>query len=418
MTLETQLLPSSPVFYNVHDSEHPSGTARLDYQDFLSQFGASRGLPGEQLLAAIDAHHVHGRGGAHFPTARKIRAAIDAGGGGMVMANGAEGEPSAAKDAALWQTNPHLVLRGLRAVARIVGSSQLGVWVHDDSLATRRSIEQALLEERDEDAASEVTVYLAPHRYVAGEASAVINAVQGGPAVPRFTPSKARAWGAGNAPVLVLNTETLAHVGLLESASIADSQIDERTLVTVIEPARRTVHEVASQTAFEDVQQFGFTPSAVLLGGYGGTWVDWNSLRTLRVNHASLREHGLSLGAGVIGLLPQDACGLRETARIVSWMAGQSAQQCGPCMFGLQWLADDMQIIAEARGGQKFALKRLHERLPLLAKRGACSHPDGVAQLAASALTVFAHELAQHQKKICTASYHTPIFPTQESIHA
>lgn len=416
---ETFLLPSSPVFYNVHDSEHPSGTSRLSLDVFVARYGKKRSLKPEALLDEIEEQHLHGRGGAHFSTARKIQSALAAGGGGMVIANGAEGEPSAAKDAALWQTNPHLVLRGLREVGKILGQAKLGIWVHDDSHATRRSIETALEDEHADDSESTpVTVYLAPHRYVAGEASAVISAVQGGAAVPRFTPSKSRAWGAGNAPVLVLNTETLAHIGLLMSAKVASYPSPERTLITVIEPARRTVHEVSSTTLFADLQEFAVEPAAVLLGGYGGEWVRWIDLRNLPINQSVLRENGLSLGAGIVGILPGDACGLRETAHITSWMAEQSAQQCGPCMFGLPWLADDMAVIGNAEGRFTPAMRRLQERLPMLVRRGACSHPDGVARLAESALSVFADELHHHKKKTCTATYRTPIFPTRESIHA
>lgn len=407
------------MIYDVHDSEHPSGTSRLSRDAFLARYGQSWHLEPETLLAQIEANHLHGRGGAHFSTARKIQSAIAAGGGGMVIANGAEGEPSAAKDAALWQTNPHLVLRGLRAVGTILGQVKLGIWVHEDSYATRRSIEAALHEENADGSESQpVAVYLSPHRYVAGEASAVISAVQGGAAVPRFTPSKSRAWGAGNAPVLVLNTETLAHIGLLESTKMAAYPDPERTLITVIEPARRTVHEVSSTTRFADVQEFAVAPAAVLLGGYGGEWVRWSDIQNLPVSQSTLHDHGLSLGAGIVGILPGDACGLRETAHITAWMAEQSAQQCGPCMFGLPWLAEDMAIIANAEGRFAPAMRRLRERLPMLVRRGACSHPDGVARLAESALAVFADELHHHKKRMCTATYRRPIFPTRQGIHA
>src|SRR5581483_6802044 len=82
-------------------------------------------------------------------------------------------------------------------------------------------------------------------------------------------------------------------------------------------------------------------------------------------------------------------------APILHYLAGESAGQCGPCMFGLPAIAEDMTQIAQgtATPGQ---LHRLWSRLDIIPGRGACAHPDGAAGLAASALQVFADDLAQH----------------------
>lgn len=418
-----QLLPASPILYDVHNSEHPSGTRRVNLTDFLAEAGGALPLDTvearEELLERIDELKVHGRGGAHFPSAIKIRSALAAGGGGTVIANAAEGEPSAAKDAALWQTNPHLVLRGLFAVAALIGAHQVGIWVHDDSRATRASIDDALAERRAKLGVDvmPVRVYLSPHRYVSGEASAIINAVQGGPAVPKFFPSKARAWGEGNPPILVFNSETLAHIGVLASADASVTYADD-TLITVLELGRRVVQEVPSTAHFESLFTHPTPPQAVLLGGYGGQWAPWHQIASLAVHESTLREHGLSLGAGIVAPLPADLCGLHETARITEWMASQSARQCGPCIFGLEWLAEDLNTVAAAGKGVKSALKRMDERLPKLLKRGACSHPDGVVRMVSSALDVFANEIALHKKRRCSAHSAQPFFPTLQEVHA
>src|SRR5205085_2985742 len=78
---------------------------------------------------------------------------------------------------------------------------------------------------------------------------------------------------------------------------------------------------------------------AVLLGGYFGSWVDPADLWNLPLEPASLRARGLSFGCGVIHLLAEDACGVDATARIMGYLASQSARQCGPCVFGLGAIA-------------------------------------------------------------------------------
>ena len=415
------LLPANEIRYDVGNSLFPTGSRRFDLTEFEARFGSSIPLEKradlEALLSRIEQAGVHGRGGAHFPSAVKIRSAILAGAGGTVIANAAEGEPSAAKDAALWQTNPHLVLRGLAAVGALTQAKSLGVWVHEDSYSTRSSMAGAFKER----AAAEIDrlplrAYLAPHRYVSGEASAIINAVQGGSAVPKFFPTKSRAWGEGNAPVLVFNSETLAHIGLL--ASSLNWAPLESTLVTLLTLNGRYVREVSSDTTFAELLEPSDQAEHVLLGGYGGQWVNWQDIAHSRVHEASLAGQGLSLGAGIVAPLPNSHCGLIETSRIVEWMASQSAQQCGPCIFGLQWLAEDIQALAA--GGRKVigALDRLNDRLPQLMKRGACSHPDGVVRMTNTALEVFASEISLHRKNKCSASSTQPFFPTESEIHA
>jgi NADH:ubiquinone oxidoreductase subunit F (NADH-binding) len=98
---------------------------------------------------------------------------------------------------------------------------------------------------------------------------------------------------------------------------------------------------------------------------------------------------------GIVIVLGHDACGLMETARIVHYLAGQSAGQCGPCVYGLPAIADDVTRLA--RGHADPALfGRLERRLAQVEGRGACRHPDGAVNVARSALRVFADDVQAH----------------------
>jgi NADH:ubiquinone oxidoreductase subunit F (NADH-binding) len=99
----------------------------------------------------------------------------------------------------------------------------------------------------------------------------------------------------------------------------------------------------------------------------------------------------------VLVALPDAVCGLRETARVLGYLAGQSARQCGPCAFGLPAVAEDFAQLAEGRPSGD-VLQRLERRLGVLPGRGACRHPDGAARLAASALTAFARDAQAHAR--------------------
>jgi len=95
-------------------------------------------------------------------------------------------------------------------------------------------------------------------------------------------------------------------------------------------------------------------------------------------------------------------CPLELVDRCLTWAAGESAGQCGPCLFGLPALATDWRALAA--GGDQAAYDRVRSRVGLLPGRGACRFPDGVAGLAGSALRVLADHLEQHRAGRCDAA--------------
>ena len=137
------------------------------------------------------------------------------------------------------------------------------------------------------------------------------------------------------------------------------------------------------------------SPQAVLLGGYGGAWLRGSDLDVPYCNE-DLARLGLSTGAGILAVLPQEACAVAEAQRVVRWMAHESARQCGPCAFGLPALANDLGHVV--RGGQPGveAIARLSERCAVIEGRGACRHPDGVVRFVRSTLEVFTRHVDEH----------------------
>src|SRR6476469_6733992 len=168
----------------------------------------------DALLEQVDLSGLLGRGGAAFPLGTKLRAVRDAARRGMqtvVVANGEEGEPASVKDRWLLRNRPHLVLDGLRLAARLAGAPHVHVYVSD--LASARAVETALA-----DAGTEtldgltVSVRSVDPGYVAGEETAAVRAINGGPAKPTDKPPRPFEEGVGGLPTLVSNGETLANL--------------------------------------------------------------------------------------------------------------------------------------------------------------------------------------------------------------
>ncbi len=144
----------------------------------------------------------------------------------------------------------------------------------------------------------------------------------------------------------------------------------------------------------------------MLIGGYFGTWHDTQEITGLPLAATALRRAGASPGAGVLVALPAGACGLAETSRVLAWLAGQGAGQCGPCVFGLPAIAADFAQLASGRPDGP-VLDRLERRLSAVIGRGACRHPDGAVRLARSALSAFAADVKSHvSRRTCLTARH------------
>jgi NADH:ubiquinone oxidoreductase subunit F (NADH-binding) len=100
-----------------------------------------------------------------------------------------------------------------------------------------------------------------------------------------------------------------------------------------------------------------------------------------------------------------------ETARIARYMAGQSAGQCGPCVFGLPAVADDLELLWAGRADPEL-MARLQRRVAMVDGRGACHHPDGVARVVRSALSVFAADVAAHARGLPCSGHGEPTLLT------
>ncbi len=383
-------------------------------------FGLARPVPA--FLEELEASGLTGRGGAAFPTFRKAKLLRDQRGHSkFVVVNAMEGEPAAHKDRTLLAANPHLVLDGAEYLAAAIGAKHIVVAVSRDNPATVNHLSHAIHErERRTLRGAKFELHTPPWRYVAGEESALVHWLDDNESLPQYRPRRPHILRIGHAPVLLDNAETCAQVGLIARyggqwfRSIGTTTSPGSTLVSVSGAVTRpTVMEVALGTPLRTVLAAAGAdtdPQAVLLGGYGGAWLDGRNIDVPYANE-SLGSLDATVGAGIIIVLPRGACGLAETTRIARWMANESARQCGPCAFGLPAIADDLQRLTLDARDATAAHDRLLERCGVVEGRGACRHPDGVVRLVRSALRVFADHVEEHASGIpCAAARSTRHF--------
>jgi NADH:ubiquinone oxidoreductase subunit F (NADH-binding) len=361
----------------------------------------------EAIIAKLEASGLLGRGGASFPVGRKWRSVAERSDGrAVVLVNGAEGEPLSAKDRVLMTARPHLVLEGAILAAGAVGAAEIVVYVGSAHVPARAAMERAIAE-RSAELTVPVRVVAAPDRYVAGEESAAVHYVNDADARPTTVPPRPYERGVRGQPTLVQNVESLAHAALIGRfgdawyRAVGSGETPGTALVTVNGTHSRNVREIALGTPLSELaggaEAARDGTQAVLLGGYFGGWLDVAEAWDLALDPTAMRRSGRAFGCGVVSLLPLDACGVRTTAGIMEYMAGQSAAQCGPCVFGLRSIADALYRLTAGRPATD-DLTRIGRWAGQLAGRGACRHPDGAVGLVHSALRVFGDEFERHQR--------------------
>ena len=371
---------------------------------------------GPDLIELIADSGLRGRGGAGFPTAVKMRTVARNRGPRSVLVNAAESEPMSAKDRALLRMAPQLVFDGALAAADAVGARSVVIAVPRDPAYPLAALEQALAERA---AGRRVKLVGVPWAHLAGEESALINYLNGGPLKPTLVPPLPAERGLARRPTLVQNPETLAHIALIARHgpgwfhSIGTASHTGSALVTVSGAVRdHGVREIACGAPLPAVLDSAGGPlepiRAVLVGGYHGVWVAAEDIDSTTLDDESLARHGGGLGAGVIVALGRSACPLQELAGTIAWMASENAGQCGPCIHGLPALAELLSLLAAGQAPRDVS-QRLDRYSRNLIGRGACHLPDGAARFLGSGLDVFAPEIAQHDLRgRCSACLRPP----------
>ncbi|ACU76270.1 Respiratory-chain NADH dehydrogenase domain 51 kDa subunit [Catenulispora acidiphila DSM 44928] len=354
---------------------------RREARDAYWHAGGYRDLSPDLLVNRIKAAGLRGRGGAGFPAAAKLLAVRAAGSVPVVVANGGEGEPGSVKDRWLMRARPHLVLDGMLRAADITRAARCYVYVADDEAA--ESMRRALAEREPYVPTQIVRV---AHTYVAGEETAVVRRINGGPALPTAKPPRPFESGVDGVPTLVANVETLARIALLA----ARPQTPDSLLLTVSGPGLEP--ELVEAPVGTSLQALAYradrlgTPG-VLMGGMFGGILDPRGLRT-ELEAAALTAAGSALGCGAVHFLAPGECPVALAAEGLAFLADESSRQCGVCVTGTAALARTMASAVHGTA-EPDDLARLSKWSQSLRRRGACGLLDAAANLAASLLRSF-----------------------------
>jgi NADH:ubiquinone oxidoreductase subunit F (NADH-binding) len=396
----------------------PGLTPRLLIHGGREDLAAYQALGGYQPLTGVDelfgeveSGGLLGRGGAGFPFAVKAHAVRQHGrsaGGAVVVANGEEGEPASIKDRWLLRHRPHLILDGLRLAAAMVAADRTYVYVSDADSA--RSVDAALAElGPDSLGGIAVEVHTVEAGYVAGEETAAVRALNGGPVKPTDKPPRPFQEGVGGLPTLVSNVETLANLpyllrhGAAEFRSLGTTASPGSFLVTLTGAGHAPgLYEVPHGLAFTELLALhGVSPDhvrGVLMGGYFAGLLD-RTVLDAKLDHETLRGFGSGLGNGAITVITDD-CPLAVAASVLAYFDRENAGQCGSCFNGTAAMAAAAGALRDGVATDE-DVTRLRRWSVVLRGRGACATLDAATNIAASLLGNFPDLVQSHLDNGC-----------------
>jgi NADH:ubiquinone oxidoreductase subunit F (NADH-binding) len=381
----------------------PDGASGEDHRAYELSGGYQDLDDPDALLEAIDRSGLLGRGGAAFPLAVKLRTVRDngrAGAGTAVLANGEEGEPASIKDRWLLRNRPHLVLDGVRLAARIVNADSAFVYVSDADAAA--AVQAAL----DVAPMGDLTVRVVTvdAGYVAGEETAAVRAVNGGPAKPTDKPPRPFEEGVAGRPTLVSNVETLANLPfILRNGSDAyraqGTSASPGTFLATVTGAGRppALYELPHGTSVTALLDHHRVPvedvKGVLMGGYFAGLLNREVLDTT-LDHESMRRLNSGLGCGAVAILTDD-CPVAVAAAVMAYFDRENAGQCGSCFNGTAAMAAVTDALRCGVATDE-DLTRLERWSVVLRGRGACATLDAATNVAASLLRAFPADVTRH----------------------
>ncbi|MCB0919643.1 MAG: hypothetical protein KDC39_13865 [Actinobacteria bacterium] len=364
-----------PVAWDGHGHRLLSG-ARLGGavppQAHLTQWGPLPGYSLEQLALRAQHYALLGAGGAAFPVHRKLRAMMNRRVGTVVI-NGAEGETCSGKDQVLLRHVPQLVLDGAELVVRATGCRRIVLRLSPGPGDTGRQMEHAIAARNATRSRGErlnISLSVGPDSFVAGEASAVVNGLFTGNAVPTglgVPPRQPRR----RAYVYLSNVETYARL------AVAARGIDPGSaLISLSGATQPRVTERAPTLRFAELLPFAQPHDIVITGGWHGAWLRAARLLDTQLTPAAVAAHGGRWGAGAFVLVPSEQA-VAALIAVSQFLAQESAGRCGPCRLGLPQLAG-----LAARGDLEGARALAAE----IGDRGACGHPSATSSAVVSAL--------------------------------
>ncbi len=381
----------------------------------------------DEILTTIKDSHLRGRGGAGFPTGIKMEGAAryDAD-EKYIICNADEGDPGAYMDRSILEGDPHVIIEGMAIMGKTVGANRGYVYVRAEyPLAVKRlrkAIEQAkehnLLGQNilGSDFSFDLQVRLGAGAFVCGEATALIQSIEGKRGMPQAKVYRTNNRGLREKPTVLNNVETIANIPQIiekgadwfRSIGTEDSpgtkvfalvgKVNHPGLVEV--PMGTTINEIVFDIG-EGIPG-GKKVKAVQTGGPSGGCIPPDYFDT-PVDFGSLERIGSIMGSGGLVVMDETDCMVDIAKFFMKFTVDESCGKCTPCRVGNMRVLEILEKITSGKGEMK-DLDLLDGLCKVIAATSLCGLGKSATNPVISSLHYFRDEYIEHiEDKTCKA---------------
>jgi NADH-quinone oxidoreductase subunit F len=419
-------LPTHPLTERI---DAAGGLVDLETYEAFDGYSAARlaitGSDPADVRELIKEANLRGRGGAGFPTGVKwgfvpARSAEDDGHTYLVC-NADEMEPGTFKDRYLMEKDPHLLLEGMLIAAFAIQADVAYVFIRGEYTEAFERLSDAIEQATargylgrnvfGSSFALRLDLHRSGGRYICGEETALLNALEGKRAQPRTKPPFPPASGAWGRPTIVNNVETLCNVpGIVRHGAdwYRNLGLSEDAGTKLYGVSGRVVHpglwELPIGTPIREIiethaggMQPGYRLRGILPGGASTEFLVPEQHLDLPMDYGSIQAAGSRMGTGTMILLDDSICPIGASINLQHFFAQESCGFCTPCREGIPWLEQLMIEIEEGRG-EPDDLALLDEHAAAISAPGNtfCLHATGAMEPLLSALQYFRAEFEAH----------------------
>lgn len=404
-----------------------SDGTRLPLKDYAAAGGyeglrkALRMSP-QDVQAAVKDSNLRGRGGAGFPTGQKwsfVPMGADAPHPKYLIANADEMEPGTFKDRLLLECDPHQLIEGMIISAYAIEADVAFVflrWAYrvaaarlDESIAEAYAAGYLGKNILNSGYALEMHLHVSAGRYMCGEETALLNALEGRRANPRSKPPYPQTSGVWGKPTIVNNVETLCNVphivnrGAAWFKSLGRAADGGTKLYGASGRVKRPgLWELPMGTPLREIleehaggMRDGYRLRGVLPGGASTEFLVEDGL-DVAMDFDSVQKAGSRLGTGTAVVLDDRTCPVGMLHNLEHFFAQESCGWCTPCWSGLAWVEALLFELEQGRGRPE-DLERLQEHAHRLAPGHTyCALAPGAAEPLQSGLKHFREDFERH----------------------
>ncbi|HVO38679.1 MAG TPA: NADH-quinone oxidoreductase subunit NuoF [Spirochaetia bacterium] len=388
--------------------------------------GLRKALAGspQDVQKTVIASGLRGRGGAGFPTGQKwsFVPMDDAAGHRYVVVNADEKEPGTMKDRLLLEGNTHQLIEGTIIAAWAIKADIAYIFLRREYTVAAKNIEKAIAEAYQRGYLGkgilgstwglEMRLHLSAGRYMCGEETGLLNALEGRRATPRNKPPFPQVSGLWGRPTVVNNVETLSNVPhiLREGPdwykSLSPSPDTGTKIFGVSGRVRKPgLWELPMGTTLREIifdhaggMAHGLSLRGLIPGGASTDFLTADQL-DVKMDFDSVAKAGSRLGTGTIVVLDDHTCPVGMVLSLEKFFARESCGWCTPCREGLPWVARILQALEDGEGEQR-DLEVLDQHTKLLAPgRTFCPLAPGAVEPLQSALRLFKEDFEAHVRQ-------------------